>query len=361
MSNDQNDAVKIPVPLPKQFTRTGGCFALSPFVFTDDRFADAARVFCDYAGRLYGAALTFAPAAPLSFVYSADMGTEAYRITSADGRVTVYAADLAGASHGASVLLQLMSVQDGTLTLPAFTACDTPDTEWRGLMIDLARGHYPLCDILTYADLCYFYRMNTLHFHFADGPTYKLPSAHFPKLNENGCYDHAQLRKMDSYCAERGIALLPEIEMPAHTGALITHYPEVFGAPHGDMICPGHPGVFDALDVLIGEVCGLFPNSPYLHIGCDEAPYASWERCPACRAFMKEHDIPGAAALYTYTVDRATRMVLQHGKRPIVWEGFPAEGTENISREVIVMVFQSTYQNADALTKAGFSVINTSW
>jgi len=76
---------------------------------------------------------------------------------------------------------------------------------------------------------------------------------------------------------------------------------------------------------------------------------------------MQENGIASAEELYSYMVDRCTRMVLAKGRTPIVWEGFPKEGTENISRDVIVMVFQSTYQNAKELTDAGFRVINTSW
>ena len=76
---------------------------------------------------------------------------------------------------------------------------------------------------------------------------------------------------------------------------------------------------------------------------------------------MKENEITSGGELYSYMVNRCTRMVLSRGRTPIVWEGFPGEGTEDISRDVIVMVFQSTYQNAKELTDAGFRVINTSW
>lgn len=60
-------------------------------------------------------------------------------------------------------------------------------------------------------------------------------------------------------------------------------------------------------------------------------------------------------------VDRCTRMVLAKGRKPIVREGFPKEGTENFSREILVMPFQSIYQNAIELTDTGFEVVNTPW
>ncbi len=352
------------VPFPKKFEATGNTFVLKPFAEVSEVFGKAIEVFREYSERIYG--ISFADSVPnegyVRFVLDKALAEEEYKIWSADGNVTVFASDLVGASHGASAVLQLLTVRDGQMIMPECTVHDFPDAEWRGLMIDLARGRYPLNDILTYADLCYFYRIRVLHLHFADGMVYTLPSEKFPKLPQGYYhYDRQTVDTVARYLADRGILLVPEIEMPAHADVLVARYPDLFGSAHGNMICPGCPGVFDALDTLIGEICDMFPNSPYIHIGCDEAEYSKWDECPDCRKFMEEHGISSSEKLYSYTVDRTTRMVLSHGRRPIVWEGFTAEGAELLPREVIVMVFQSTYHDAKQLTSAGFKVINTSW
>ncbi len=355
------------LPQPKEYTYTGTCFSLRTTISTaEDSPADfrkAAVVCAAYARRLYDIsfAITDKEDGAIRFVYMPEWAEEEYGVHAADGIVTIRAATLSGASHGASVLLQLMQITEGKVSMPACRIWDRPDNRWRGLMVDLARGQYPLADILTYADLCYFYRLRVLHLHFADGMVYTLPSKKYPKLPV-GCwhYDRETVETLTSYLTDRGILLLPEIEMPAHADVLVHTYPEIFGE-HDNMICPGHPGVLEALDSLIGEVCDLFPTAPYIHIGCDEAQYTKWDDCPLCRKFMEEHQIPTSGALYTYMVDKTTRMVLAHGRRPVVWEGFPAEGMEKLSRDVIVMVFESLYQDANALGNAGFQVINTSW
>lgn len=118
---------------------------------------------------------------------------------------------------------------------------------------------------------------------------------------------------------------------------------------------------FTIAPISAGEVCAMFPDAPYIHIGCDEVHFKDWENCPHCQKFMKKTGLVSAKEAYTYMVDRCTRMVLAKGRKPIVREGFPKEGTENFSREILVMPFQSIYQNAIELTDTGFEVVNTPW
>ncbi len=352
-----------PVPVPKEWSVGGEFFDVFPAVSAPPEFSRQADVLRGYIARLYGASVpAVGPEADagIRLIFDGTLSGEAYALEAAQGAVTVRAAAVSGFSRGCAALLQLLRRRGGALTVPDCTLRDAPDTAWRGMMVDLARGSYPFKELLVYADLCYYYRLSVLHFHFADGCGYKLPSRRFPALPCEGAYTDGELRRLTEYLRDRGIMLLPEIEMPAHARPLAERYPDRFG-DHKKMICPGHPGVFEALDELIGDVCDVFPDAPYIHIGCDEADYGRWEECPKCRAFMRENGIPDAGALYSETVRRCTDSVLAHGRTPVVWEGFPARGTENISRETVVMVFQSTYQNARELTEAGFRVVNASW
>ncbi len=354
------------IPLPKSYTTNGDSVKIVPTVSACENVPEflktAAAVFSEYAFRLYGLSLQKCNNGFICFDYDPSLEDEEYRIISSADGVTVFSSTISGASHGASALLQLMEKSAGEICMPACTICDKPDISWRGLMIDLARGDYPVYDILTYADICYFYRLSVLHLHFADSGAYTLPSEHFPKLNTGRRnYSKYEIDYISQYLEDRGILLIPEIEMPAHTDVLVKKHPDVFGSAHKGLICPGHIGALDGLDTLIGEVCELFPNAPYIHIGCDEANYSGWDDCPLCLRLMEENNIPSSRALYTWIVDKTTRMVLAHGRKPIVWEGFPEDGTEMLSRDITVMIFQSTYQNVNALEKAGFHVVNTSW
>jgi hypothetical protein len=76
---------------------------------------------------------------------------------------------------------------------------------------------------------------------------------------------------------------------------------------------------------------------------------------------MREHGIDNVHALYSYFTKEITDLVLSLGKTPIVWEGFPKEGTETISRDVVVIAWESYYHLAPDLIDEGFSIINASW
>lgn len=45
---------------------------------------------------------------------------------------------------------------------------------------------------------------------------------------------------------------------------------------------------FRFLEDVIDEVCRLFPDSPYIHIGGDEAPKDQWKQSPAAQQVMKD-------------------------------------------------------------------------
>lgn len=367
--NTSYHADRSPVPLPKKFTVTGEPFPLTPAIHAPSSCRRQAQVLQAYLNRFFGVSFALTEEAEQTGIFfepDLSLKGEQYRVLSADGSVFVRASTPVGFSHGGAVILQMAEKAEkkGGLVIDSFELYDYPDLDWRAFMADLARGNYPMSEIFAFADLCYYYRLNVLHLHFADDPVpswYKLPSPHFPKLDQGQTYPMEEIEILRAYLSDRGITILPEIEMPAHCLPLVANYPERFGGAHSGMVCPGHEGVFEALNELIGDVCTLFPEAPCLHIGCDEARYTDWDNCRACTTFMKERNIPSSAALYTYMVERCTKMVLAYGKTPVVWEGFPKEGSEKIPRETIVMIFQSTYQNARELTESGFRVVNTSW
>ena len=351
------------LPFPKKAAYDGESVLLPPAIEADAVLLPAADALGGYIKRLFELDVK-KDGGSIRLMLDRSLNEEAYTLTVSRDGALIAASTVCGAAHGCSALLSLAKKDGAMLSLPVCKIQDAPDAGFRSLMVDVARAFRTVDEIKRYIDLCFFTRLNTLHLHLADGPhfsMYRLPSKAFPDLTKDGAYTEEDIAEIVSYAAARGITILPEIEMPSHADPLTSHYPDVFGSHAGGLICPGKDGVFDALDTLIGEVCELFPASPYVHVGCDEAAYEAWDNCEDCRAYMRSHGIAGAAALYTHIVDRVTRMVLAHGRKPIVWEGFPKEGTEMLSRDITVMVFQSTYQTAPSLTSQGFHVINTSW
>jgi len=129
----------------------------------------------------------------------------------------------------------------------------------------------------------------------------------------------------------------------------------------GDLICAGNPAAMDAIKALIAEISEMFPESPYIHIGGDEANIAAWNDCEHCVKYMKENKIEDEYELYSDFVGRVAQSVLDNGKVPIVWEGFPKKGTERVPKETIVIAWESHYQLVTDLLEAGFKIINCTW
>ncbi len=373
------------IPMPKKVIGESAegefeYFSLNPsFVCDCKAFGAAASAFFAYAKKVHG--LVFSDGDSCITV-SCDSSIEegAYSIVSDRSGIKVTASDTEGINYALATLLQIISSESGLLSAPVVTIYDKPDCKYRSLMVDLARQWHPAELLSDYVDLCWFYKVKYLHLHFIDTESYTLPSDIFPKVStENRHYTKAEIAKLNEYAHERNVELIPEIEVPGHAAAMVGAYPELFACVPLDtevedvdptafksefknnIINVGKPGIMDTLKTLVTEIIEMFPYSKYLHIGGDEATINEWNRCADCVKYMKDNGIDGVRALYTEFTKRMTDMVLSLGRTPIVWEGFPKEGSEAISRDVVVVAWESYYHLAPDLIEEGFNIVNCSW
>ena len=76
---------------------------------------------------------------------------------------------------------------------------------------------------------------------------------------------------------------------------------------------------------------------------------------------MKKNGIDDVHELYSEFVGRVAQAVVDLGKTPIVWEGFPKKGIHYIPKETIVIAWETMYHMPYDLIAEGFKVINSSW
>ena len=293
-----------------------------------------------------------------------------YVIDTLGEQIVLSAADEEGIGYAIATALQLIYAQDNSIYVARTHIEDAPDKGFRGLMIDLAREWHPARTIYQYIDICFMLKLRYLQLHFIDDPSYTLPSHAFPKLmTKDRHYTDEEIADFRAYAKARGVILIPELEIPGHSSVLVAQCAETFAneSESGELmtarniVCAGKPKTMDAIKTLLQEVCEMFPEAPFIHIGGDEADIKVWNDCKQCRSYMEEHGIKNEKELYSEFVGRVAQIVLDLGKKPIVWEGFPKEGVQYIPKETLVVAWESYYHLANDLLEAGFHIINASW
>lgn len=258
------------------------------------------------------------------------LGDEGYQLTVTADSVRVVANKPSGLFHAIQTIRQLlpvdieseMGVDRNQWTIPALTITDYPRFAWRGAMLDVARHFFTPREVEEYIDLLALYKMNVLHLHLADDQGWRIQLNSRPKLTEvgsltqvgggpGGFYTQQDYQNIIRYAAARYIMIVPEIDMPAHSNAGLTGYPE-FGCSQRQTglytgtdvgwssLCVDKEGTYAYVDDIVREISSMTPG-PYFHIGGDEV-----------QALTNEQ--------YVRFIERVQAIVNKYGKRMIGWE-----------------------------------------
>jgi hexosaminidase len=271
-----------------------------------------------------------------------------------------------------SSLIQLLKLEKNKLIFPILEIKDKPDSEYRGLLIDLARMWHDVSTLKDIIDLASFYKIKYLQLHLSDDQSFTFPSEKFPKLaTTDRPYSKKDFRDLVKYAKDRGIIIIPEMDIPGHSRQMVEIYPEIFGVNNkmlqtnpwkSNVINIGSEKVYDAIDQLIGEIIEVFDTSPYFHIGGDEANLDLYKNVPEINSFMRKNNLgTDVHELFRYFLVRMNKIVKKHNKKMFLWEGFRREGKIEIPRDVVVFAFETMYHLPSHLIEDGFTVVNTSW
>ncbi|MER5310828.1 beta-N-acetylhexosaminidase [Streptomyces sp. NPDC002773] len=271
------------------------------------------------------------------------LGEEGYGLTIGAEGVLLRAARPQGLLAGVQTLRQLLPVEalrDEAVpgvawSVPCVQITDVPRFPWRGSMLDVARRFRPVSYLRRYVDLLALHKLNVLHLHLTDDQGWRMPVAALPRLTEvggaphGGAYTRAELTGLVAYAAERGVTVVPEIEMPGHVRAALAAYPELGNHPGRtydvwnrwgvcDTILGVHDEALDFCRTVLDEVMDVFPSS-YVHIGGEECPTTEWHTSPAALRRAAEEGLPGPDALHGWFMERVGRHLLDAGRVPLSW------------------------------------------
>lgn len=289
---------------------------------------------------------------------------ESYHLDITSNKITLNASSDLGALHGLETLLQMLQNNANSFYFPASKISDFPRFTWRGLMIDASRHFQPVDVIKRNIDALAAMKMNVFHWHLVDDQGWRIETKKHPKLIELASdglyYTQEEIRNIVKYADERGILIVPEIDVPGHASAILTAYPEIgskvitltggtsekniqgtaitnYGIERNAGIFsptldPTNPKTYKILSELFDEVCPLFPGA-YFHIGGDENEGKDWDANPKIQEFKKKNNLKTNHELQTYFTMQLAPMLKKHGKQLMGWEEI---STKNLSKEAIV-------------------------
>ena len=259
---------------------------------------------------------------------------ESYHLEVTGTNATITAPNPLGAMHGLQTFLQLVTMTLDGFAAPAVTIDDSPRFAWRGLMIDAGRHFQPMDVIKRNLDGMEAVKLNVLHWHLSEDQGFRAESKVFPLLTGKGSngdyYTQDQMKEIVAYARERGIRVVPEFDMPCHTTAWFTGYPNLASGkgPYpiqtrwgifDPAMDPSRESTFAFIDKFIGEMTTIFPDE-YFHVGGDECDGKEWDANPQIKAFMQAHQFRDNAALQSYFSARVQKIVAKHHRIMVGWD-----------------------------------------
>ncbi len=292
------------------------------------------------------------------FIAEGAFSSEAYELRIDPERVSILASDRMGLFYGVQTLRQMLPeeiesaypVNNVQWKMAGVRIKDSPRFHYRGMHLDVSRHFFSKDFIKRYIDLIALHKMNVFHWHLTDDQGWRIEIKKYPRLTSvgsrrertviahpydrtpryyddkpvSGFYTQEDVREIVQYALQRQVVIIPEIDVPGHTSAVLAAYPELACIKKDfkvktefhifrDVICPTGKS-FAFLKDVFTEVAGLFPG-PYIHIGGDEVMKDQWKACDSCTELMRREGLENYDELQSYFVRRVEKIINDLGKK----------------------------------------------
>ena len=339
------------IPQAQSVTIRNGSFPLEDLrtMQAPAEWNETAQTFVGLLQKSAGISLTVSDIdAPLSLVKNDQLTDEAYTLDIESGRITLQAKDAQGISHALATLHQLiLTAKDNKL--PVLSIQDKPRFGYRGLMLDCSRHFWTVDELKETLSQMAFFKLNTLQMHLTDNNAWRLAMDKYPELTEKGTfypdfpdlsgkyYTTDDLKELVRYAQSLGIEIIPEVDLPGHSTALLAAMPQLsckggtFEAypeelpinrrkrGNENMLCIGNPESIRFAQEVVDALIQIFP-SPYIHLGGDEVPTAIWEKCPKCQALYKKEGMKEPGEIQDYFTRKMSEYIRSKGKTMVGWD-----------------------------------------
>jgi hexosaminidase len=351
------------------------------------------------------------PTIELSIIKDDVIGDEGYLLNVNDKGIQVKANTNAGLFYGWQTVQQLLPAAIYSKTVSKNTnwqlshcsIIDKPRFGWRGMMLDVSRHFFSKADVKVFIDDMVRYKYNRFHWHLTDDQGWRIEIKSLPRLTSvgawraerkgkwmnittpaldepktyGGFYTQEDIKEVVAYAKARFVEVIPEIDVPGHSMAMLAAYPNLSTTPNypyqvnaGDefmdweglnghataridnSLDPSNEEVYTVLDKVMTEVAPLFPFE-YIHMGGDENAKNNWEKSSNVQALMKREGLKDQMEVQSYFVRRMQKIINSKGKKMMGWNEILQGG---LSGDAAVMSWQGVKGGIEA-AKQGHKVV----
>jgi len=351
------------------------------------------------------------PSITLDIIKDEVIGAEGYTLNVNATGIIISANTNAGLFYGWQTLQQMLPAgiysnklqSNVNWQLPYVSIIDKPRFGWRGMMLDVSRHFFNKADVKVFIDDMARYKYNRFHWHLTDDQGWRIEIKSLPKLTSigawradrkgkwmnittpaldepktyGGFYTQEDIKEVVAYAKSKFIEVIPEVDVPGHSMAMLAAYPELSTTPNypyqvnaGDefmdwaglnghatakidnSLDPSNEKVFEYLDKIMTEIAPLFPYD-YIHMGGDENAKNNWEKSANVQALMKKEGLKDQMEVQSYFVKRMQKIINSKGKKMMGWDEILQGG---LSGDAVVMSWQGVKGGIEA-ARQGHKVV----
>lgn len=274
---------------------------------------------------------------------------EGYLIKVSEQEVLISAPHRHGMYNGIQTLKQLM--RDASL-VDGCEITDWPSFAVRGYMIDVGRNYMSTALLKQQIDVMAASKLNVFHFHTTEDIAWRFEIKQYPQLtdakymlrNKGKYYTVNEIKDLIEYCKERYITLIPEIDMPGHSGAFKRAMGFDMQSDSGKQV----------VRQILLEICATY-DVPYVHIGSDEVQIKDTSFVPEMTRLLEAHGkkVIGWQPGGNYNNATIRQLWREDAKRSFIEEGVPFIDSRHLylnhhdPQEAVVTIFNRKISNRD--------------
>ncbi|XP_076935454.1 beta-hexosaminidase 2-like [Bidens hawaiensis] len=312
---------------------------------------------------------------------------ESYTLTVTSHSATMTSATVWGAMRGLETFSQLIW-GDPTRIASGLVVTDWPVFEHRGVMLDTGRNYYPVEDLIRLIGSMSANKLNVFHWHLTDSQSFPLVLESEPGLAGNGSYgsgmeySREDVERVVEFGLEHGVRIVPEIDMPGHTGSWAEAYPDIVtcanmfwwpaGAAWEDRLASepgtGHlnpliPKTYDVVKNVVKETTTLFPDSFY-HAGADETVPSCWKADPTIQAYLANNGT--LSQVLEIFINNTNPYIVSLNRTTVYWEDVILDAGIKVNpltlppETTIMQTWNAGPDNTKRLVSAGYRTIVSS-